>query len=59
MKCVKCLLFLAMNNNDNASISSSDESLDIELPPPPTAFSTSRVTPVICPSDLGKITERK
>jgi hypothetical protein len=48
-----------MNNNDNASISSSDESLDIELPPPPTAFSTSRVTPVICPSDLGKINERK
>ncbi len=54
MTCVMCFPILAMNNDDNASVSSSDESLELEFPPPPTAFSTSLVKPVIHRSDSGK-----
>lgn len=39
VKCVACFLILA---NDNESISS-DESLPIEFPPPPSAFSTPSI----------------
>ena len=54
-------VWLILANDDNESISSSDESLSIEFPPPPIAFSTSEssVQTTIDRSDSGKDSDGK
>jgi hypothetical protein len=54
-------VWLILANDDNESISSSDESLAIEFPPPPIAFSTpeSSVQTTIDRSDSGKYSDGK
>jgi hypothetical protein len=49
-----CVLILAIDYDDNnTSVSLSDESLSLEFPPPPSNFS-SFVQTMICRSESGK-----